>query len=91
MSDIQHESLFYSGRVQGVGFRYTTLQVAKEFEVAGYVTNLADGRVQVEVEGAAPEIKLFVAAVQERMHSYIRKTEQKTTKATGEFEGFQIK
>ena len=91
MSDIQHENVFFSGRVQGVGFRYTTLQVAKEFEVSGYVRNLPDGRVQVEAEGRPDELKSFVEAVQERMHGFIRKTEQKTTLATGEFKGFLIK
>jgi len=91
MTDIQHENVFFSGRVQGVGFRYTTLQIAKEFEVTGYVTNLSDGRVQVEAEGRAEQIKAFVAAIQERMHGFIRKTEQKTTPATGEFRGFTIK
>ena len=47
MADVHHESVFFSGHVQGVGFRYAVLQVAKEFEVAGYVRNLADGRVQL--------------------------------------------
>src|SRR5215470_10194518 len=40
---------FFSGRVQGVGFRYQTLQLAKGFEVSGWVMNLPDGRVQLEV------------------------------------------
>ena len=52
MSDVHYEEVFFSGRVQGVGFRYTTMQVAKEFEVAGQVRNLTDGRVQLEVDGA---------------------------------------
>lgn len=91
MTDIQHENVFFTGRVQGVGFRYTALQIAKEFEVVGYVTNLADGRVQVEAEGRPEELKSFVAAIQERMHGFIRKTEQKTTPATGGFKGFTIK
>lgn len=91
MTDIQHETVFFTGRVQGVGFRYTTLQIAKEFDVVGYVSNLADGRVQVEAEGRPEELKAFVAAIQERMHGFIRKTEQKTTPGTGGFKGFVIK
>ena len=51
----------YEGRVQGVGFRYTTLQIAKEFEVAGVVRNLADGRVHLEVEGRAADVAVLVA------------------------------
>ncbi len=91
MSEHQHEMVWYTGRVQGVGFRYTTLQTAKEFEVTGYVMNLPDGRVQLEVEGAPLEVKSFLTAVQERMHSYIRKVEQKSLPAAGEFLTFTIK
>ena len=55
MGVIYHENVFFSGHVQGVGFRYAVLQVAKEYEVAGVVANLADGRVQLEAEGAEAE------------------------------------
>jgi acylphosphatase len=90
MAEVTHESVFFTGHVQGVGFRYSTLQVAKEFEVTGYVRNLADGRVQVEVEGAASEIDAFVEAVQEKMHGYIRKTERSRGRREPEFTGFVI-
>ena len=76
MSDVHHETVLFSGHVQGVGFRYSVLQVAKEFDVAGYVSNLADGRVQLEAEGAERDVNAFVDAVQERMHGYIRKLER---------------
>ncbi|HVU33264.1 MAG TPA: acylphosphatase [Opitutaceae bacterium] len=91
MAEVTHESIFFAGHVQGVGFRYTTLQVAKEFEVAGYVKNLADGRVQVETEGAPREIDAFVDALQERMHGYIRKTERSRRTSPPEFAGFTIR
>ena len=91
MSDVYHEVVQVSGHVQGVGFRYSTLQVAKEFDVAGYVTNLADGRVQLEAEGEKADVTAFVAAVQERMHGYIRKVEQKGASRVRQFSGFTIK
>ena len=37
MADVHHETVYFTGHVQGVGFRYTTLQVAKEFDVTGRV------------------------------------------------------
>src|SRR5471030_2081507 len=43
--------VFYSGRVQGVGFRYTARTVAAGFEITGYVRNLPDGRVELVAEG----------------------------------------
>jgi acylphosphatase len=91
MPEVHHETVFFSGHVQGVGFRYTVLQVAREFEVAGQVSNLADGRVQLDAEGAAKEIDAFVEAVQERMHGYIRKVERSGRKRAATFSGFSIR
>ncbi len=91
MAEVTHESVIFTGHVQGVGFRYATLQVAKEFEVTGFVRNLADGRVQLETEGAPSEIDAFVAAVEEKMHGYIRKTERSRSRRPAEFSGFTIR
>jgi len=91
MSEVHHATVFFTGRVQGVGFRYQALQVAKGFEVAGFVQNLPDGRVQLEAEGVAGEVREFVAAVQERMEGYIRKTEQADAKRIRQFTGFNIR
>lgn len=91
MADVQHETLFYTGHVQGVGFRYTASQIAREFEVSGYVRNLPDGRVQVELEGHAGEIAGYAEAVEERMHGYIRKVERTTERRPASFKGFEIR
>lgn len=91
MPDVHHETVFFTGHVQGVGFRYSVLQVAKEFEVAGYVKNLADGRVQLEAEGPVGDVGAFVEAVQEKMHGYIRKVERSSEKRTPQFSGFTIR
>ncbi|MBL9201950.1 MAG: acylphosphatase [Opitutaceae bacterium] len=91
MPDVHHESVFFSGHVQGVGFRFAAMQVAKEFEVAGHVRNLADGRVQLEAEGAEREVVAFIDAVQERMHGHIRKVERTAQKRAAEFRGFTIR
>lgn len=91
MSDVHHETVFFTGRVQGVGFRYTALQVAKEFDVAGFVRNLADGRVHLEAEGREEEIAAFVVAIEERMHGCIRKTERSSDRRPPQFRGFAIK
>jgi acylphosphatase len=90
MPEVYHETRFYSGHVQGVGFRYAVLQVAKEFEVAGYVANLADGRVQLEVEGRRAEVTAFAEAVQEKMHGHIRKCERLEDRRPAQFGGFTI-
>lgn len=92
MLDVYFQRVWFSGRVQGVGFRYATLQVAKEFDVSGGVRNLADGRVELAVEGAEGEIRAMVAAVEERMHGYIRKVERgAVSRRPAEFQGFVIR
>jgi acylphosphatase len=91
MSEVHHESVFFSGHVQGVGFRFTTTQIAREFEVAGYVRNLPDGRVQLEAEGTRDEIDAFVATIEERMHGFVRKTERAADRRERQFSGFGLR
>ncbi|QYM80638.1 acylphosphatase [Horticoccus luteus] len=91
MSDVHYEVVFFNGRVQGVGFRYATSQVAKEFDVAGSVANLPDGRVQVEVEGRTEEVNAFIEAVGDRMHGFIRKVERTAGRRAPQFRGFTIR
>ena len=82
--------ILFSGRVQGVGFRWHTLKVAREFDVSGTVRNLADGRVHLHAEGAEREVLAFVAAVEDEMKSFIRETEKKTGTGAASVSGFSI-
>jgi acylphosphatase len=91
MADVHQESVYFAGHVQGVGFRYQTLQVAKGFEVSGCVSNLPDGRVLLEAEGEPREVAAFVAAVQEQLEGYIRKTERHTARGVRRFAGFSLR
>ncbi|MCH6255754.1 acylphosphatase [Puniceicoccaceae bacterium K14] len=67
---------FFEGRVQGVGFRYSTSQIAKGYELTGYVTNLSDGRVELFAEGEAEECTSFIKTVEEEMDGFVRKVEK---------------
>ena len=88
--DVIRKTVHYSGRVQGVGFRYTACQVAGGFEVVGFVRNLADGRVELVAEGVSDELTHFLHAVGERMGGHIRETKMHESPATAEFDGFSI-
>lgn len=90
MAEVHHETIHFSGRVQGVGFRYQSLQVSKEFDVTGYVKNLPDGRVQLEAEGEKAEVEAFIAAIEERMHGHVRKVERFSARRPAQFQGFSI-
>jgi acylphosphatase len=64
--------VYYSGRVQGVGFRYTAERLAHEHPVAGYVRNMPDGRVELVAEGEVEAIGSLLTAIGRQMHGYIR-------------------
>ena len=55
--------VFYEGRVQGVGFRYTVRQLAKGYDVIGWVKNLPDGRVELLAGGQSEEVKGLLDAI----------------------------
>jgi acylphosphatase len=82
--------VFFSGRVQGVGFRYTVRNVASSFDVTGFVKNLPDGRVQLIAEGTADVVDRFVEAVAEAMGGFIRETQMQQSAATGTFSTFDV-
>ncbi len=71
-----HLTIFFSGHVQGVGFRYQTVRIAMGFEVTGTVKNLNDGRVKVDVTGNKIEVLKFKKEIENQMSSFIKKVEQ---------------
>jgi acylphosphatase len=54
------KKVIYEGRVQGVGFRYTVKDLARGFDVRGFVKNLPDGSVELQVMGEAAEVRDFL-------------------------------
>ncbi len=83
--------IFYSGNVQGVGFRYTVKSVATGFEVTGSVRNLPDGRVELVAEGAPNELKAFQQAIRdEGLEHFIDREEVSWGETQDGFRGFEI-
>ena len=87
----QCRQVHFSGIVQGVGFRYTARRLADRFDVAGYVKNLPDGRVELVVEGPPDQIDAFLRAISEQMGHYIRRTDQQISSPADRFAGFEIR
>ena len=83
--------LYYSGSVQGIGFRYTAQRIAESLKLTGWVRNLSDGRVEVTVEGSEPEIESFLQKINDIFKGYAWNTETQWDEATGEFMGFDIR
>lgn len=83
--------IFYSGRVQGVGFRYTTKKVAMGYEVTGTVRNLPDGRVELVAEGLKDELEAFQQGIRESgLGGFISNEQMTWEDPKGEFRGFGI-
>ncbi|HJA22956.1 acylphosphatase [Limosilactobacillus coleohominis] len=64
--------LTVSGRVQGVGFRWSTYQLAKQLGLTGYVQNLMNGDVYIVVQGPHETVRKFVNQVKECVSPYSR-------------------
>lgn len=83
--------VLYSGRVQGVGFRYTVKSVATGFEVAGAVRNLADGRVELIAEGAPEELAAFRQAIADSgVGHFVEREDVNWSEAENNFRGLEI-
>ena len=83
--------IFYSGHVQGVGFRYAVKKVAAGFEVTGNVRNLPDGRVELVGEGSAEELNAFRQAIRdEGLDHFIRDEKVEWSETQGGLRGFEI-
>ena len=82
---------FFSGWVQGVGFRYTVKTLARGFEVTGTVRNLPDGRVELVAEGEREELESFLHSIRDsEVGHFIKQTESHWGEAGQKFSGFEI-
>ncbi|PWT79731.1 MAG: acylphosphatase [Acidobacteria bacterium] len=84
--------VFYEGNVQGVGFRWTVRHTAKGFDVAGWVCNLPDGRVELQVTGQEDEVCAFLDCIaQGELHSLIHKQTENRLEKPITARGFEIR
>jgi acylphosphatase len=91
--DVVCRRVIYSGRVQGVGFRYTTHAIARRHPVSGYVRNRSDGSVELEAQGTATAVDEFLSEVSRRFQGHIANREIADLPATeaGNADGFSIR
>ena len=82
--------IFFSGRVQGVGFRYTTQRLAQSHQLMGWVKNLADGRVEAIVEGQNENIDMLCHDLQQHFGKCIESKEMITNNTLNHFKDFRI-
>ncbi|MAV39609.1 MAG: acylphosphatase [Puniceicoccaceae bacterium] len=80
----------YSGHIQGVGFRYQVVSIAKGYELTGWVKNLNDGRVELFVEGLESEVSDFILAVESELDVFINHAEKASGYAERSCTNFSI-
>jgi acylphosphatase len=87
----QQMHILYEGRVQGVGFRYTTKALACGFEITGTVRNLMNGKVELVAEGEREELEAFRQGIMESELGHFIRDEQITwAEPKNSFRGFEI-
>jgi acylphosphatase len=82
--------VLYSGRVQGVGFRYTARQIAQGHAVTGFVRNLSDGRVELVAEGPPAVLDQLLDDIAAAMADYIRDSHVDRQPASGQYKSFEV-
>nr|WP_129657307.1 acylphosphatase [Rothia halotolerans] len=81
-----------SGRVQGVGFRYWTMGVAREHGLVGYAENLPDGSVEVVAEGSRDGVESLLSALSSGdTAGSVSGLDHSFTDPTGEFSDFGVR
>ena len=88
----QRITVRYEGRVQGVGFRYTAVSLAQDFDLTGWVKNEFDGSVALVAEGAQDQLmELLQAIKRSHLGRHITNELVRRSAATGEFTGFGVR
>lgn len=90
-TDIQTRRILFTGRVQGVGFRWTTKNLARSHPVTGFVRNLADGRVELVAQGTATAIDDLLSDIQSHLSDNITSTDSNEVESADEYTAFQIR
>ena len=89
--NMQRRTVCFSGRVQGVGFRFTAIRIAERYDITGYVRNLHDGKVECVIEGSPDTLDEFITDLSGAMSGYISETTQQLSTYTGALGPFTVK
>ncbi len=63
--------LYLTGKVQHVGLRYTALYLCRDLMLTGWVRNLSDGRVEMEVQGDIASLRRLYVTLKSQPHIHI--------------------
>jgi len=83
--------VIFRGRVQGVGFRFTTTRISRGHQVSGYVRNLSDGTVELVAQGDGGSIDAFVDEICGAMEGYVSDVQSRPHETDEDFEDFSVR
>ena len=82
----------FHGRVQGVGFRFTTVEIARNYEITGYVQNLMDGSVKLVAEGMDYDLNKLLRDIRDaHIYRYVVNEDISWQDATNEYDSFTVR
>jgi len=82
--------IIFTGRVQGIGFRFTALSIANRYNLTGLVRNLPEGAVEMIAQGPAKDIVNCLRDIEESFAGYIRETRVEETAFNPQYKDFKI-
>jgi len=82
--------IIFTGRVQGIGFRFTALDIANRYRLTGLVRNAPDGTVEMITQGPADDIADCIRDIKEAFEGYIRETKTEEIPLDPKYTNFKI-
>ena len=83
--------VIFRGRVQGVGFRYTTCRIAGKYDLTGFVRNCPDGTVEAHLQGTAHAVEMCLKDIQNQFGSSVRDVTADQVPVNPRYQSFEIR
>ena len=83
--------LYFEGMVQGVGFRFSAVSLARRYNIKGWAANLADGRVEIMAEGRIKDLEAFLSALKDEFKVNISDHQLEELPFRGEYKSFEMR
>ena len=82
--------IIFTGRVQGIGFRFTALDTANRLNLVGTVRNLPNGTVEMMAQGPIQDIDDCIRNIEQSLESYIKQTKIEEIPLNPQYKDFRI-
>jgi len=82
--------IIFTGRVQGVGFRFTAFNIANRYHLTGLVRNLSNGAVEMIAQGHADNIDNCIRDIKKSFAGYVKETQIEEIPPDPQYKDFKI-